>query len=388
MATEGSGENSSAAENETPQIRRPSRPSEYDGSLDSLLFYYDPIPLFVVNGDSGAIFVINRSATETFQYPEKELLNLSFWKLFDIEEAVRLWKELHRIAQDEQVFVPKLVARKKDGQPFFVHLHARRFGETFLVRTIDITDRLESEGLIIQASKMVTLGEVAMGLAHELNQPLNVMRLAADFLTKTAKRDTQISQEDLLKVSSNMSEHIDRAVRVVRHLQEFGKNTGLDLLPVDVNEPIREVFDMLGQQLKARNIEVDLDLDDDLPNILADRYGLEQIFLNLVTNARDAMESKEQGVTKNLTVRTYIEADQVVASVSDTGKGIPPQMQDKIFAPFFSTKRVGKGTGLGLSICRNLVGDFRGRIEVESTPDVGTTFKVSFPVQTAAAAVM
>jgi histidine kinase len=116
-----------------------------------------------------------------------------------------------------------------------------------------------------------------------------------------------------------------------------------------------------------------------LPKILADKYRLEEIFLNLVTNARDAMESKEPGTTKRLTIRTCAEADQVVALVSDTGKGIPPQMQDKVFAPFFSTKKVGKGTGLGLSVCRNLVRDFRGHIELESTPDVGTTFKVGFP---------
>ncbi len=387
MATEGSRQNAHTADNETPELRRPRRPSEYDGSLDSLLFYYDPIPLFVVNGDNGRILEINRSTTELFQYSEKELLNLSFWKLFDIEEAVRLWKELHRIAQDEQVFVPKLVARKKDGHHFFVHLHARRLGQTFLARTIDITGRLEGEGQVIQASKMATLGEVAMGVAHELNQPLNVMQVAADFLAKMVKRDEKISAENLLKISSNISAQVDRAVRVIKHLREFGRKTEPDLYPVTLNEPIRDVFEMLGRQLKVRNIEVELDLNDDLPKILAEKYRLEQIFLNLVTNARDAMESKEPGATKKLTIRTYAQADQVVALVSDTGKGIPPQMQDKIFAPFFTTKKVGQGTGLGLSICRNLVTDFRGHIEVESTPDVGTTFKVSFPAQATAAVI-
>jgi signal transduction histidine kinase len=154
----------------------------------------------------------------------------------------------------------------------------------------------------------------------------------------------------------------------------------LKVYPVDLNGPIRGVFTLLGQQLKLRNIEVNLELDEGLPKILADRNRLEQIFLNLVTNARDALEAKGPEAAKKLTITTSREGKAVVTAVWDTGTGMPEGIRKKIFEPFFTTKEAGQGTGLGLSITYNLVKDFKGNIEVESAPDVGTTFKVSFPV--------
>jgi signal transduction histidine kinase len=112
---------------------------------------------------------------------------------------------------------------------------------------------------------------------------------------------------------------------------------------------------------------------------MADRNRLEQVFLNLVTNARDAMEAKGPGATKDLTITTYQDGDWVAATVSDTGTGMPEGIRNKIFEPFFTTKAAQKGTGLGLSITYNLVKDFKGDIDVESTPDVGTTFTIRFP---------
>jgi signal transduction histidine kinase len=129
-----------------------------------------------------------------------------------------------------------------------------------------------------------------------------------------------------------------------------------------------------------RNIEVNLELDKGLPKILADGNRLEQIFLNLVTNARDAMEAKGPEAPKKLTITTSREGKAVVAAVWDTGTGMPEGIRKKIFEPFFTTKETGQGTGLGLFITYNLVKDFKGNIEVESAPNVGTTFKVSFPV--------
>lgn len=354
-----------------------------------LLFRYDPNPLFLVDVDSGKILDVNNSAIATYQYERKELLEMPFWKLFDVDEAVRLWKDIHRFAEGEYISVPKLWARKKDGNHFFIDLRARGgskglgsgdLGEALIIRTVDITERLEREAQLIQASKMATLGLVATGVAHELNQPLSAMQVGADFFAKMIKRGQKISEEDLLKVSGNISEQVDRAGRIINHLREFGRKTEFELYPVDLNEPIRDVFTIVGQQLTVRNIEVELELDKALPKILGDKNRLEQIFLNLVTNARDAMDAKSPMAIKKLTITTYREGDRVVALVSDTGKGMPPQIQERIFAPFFTTKEVGKGTGLGLSICHNLVKDFKGDIGVESTLDIGTTFKISFPI--------
>ena len=235
---------------------------------------------------------------------------------------------------------------------------------------------------MIQASKMATLGEMATGIAHELNQPLNVIRVGADFFAKMIRRGQKISEEELLKVSRNISEQVNRATNIINHLREFGRKSDLEVYPVDLNEPIRDVFTILGQQLRLRNIEVSLRLDEPLPKILADKNRLEQIFLNLVTNARDAMEAKGPEPNKKLTITTYQQRDRVVALVADTGVGMSKQVREKIFEPFFTTKEVGKGTGLGLSITYGLVKDLGGDIDVKFTSDIGTIFRVSFPIHT------
>ncbi|TFG89966.1 MAG: GHKL domain-containing protein [Candidatus Atribacteria bacterium] len=227
---------------------------------------------------------------------------------------------------------------------------------------------------------MTTLGEMATGIAHELNQPLNVIRLGSDIFAKTIEKKKKISEDKLLKVSRNICCQVDRAAKIINHLREFGCKNRSRSYPLDLNESILAVFSFLGSQFKSRGIEVDLQLDEGLPKILASKNLLEQIFLNLVTNAREAMEAKGPGTKKSLAITTHEEEGKVVVLVSDTGTGIPDQIFKKIFDPFFTTKEVGKGTGLGLSIVYRIVKDFGGDIYVKSTSDTGTIFALGFPI--------
>ena len=355
-----------------------------------VLFNCDPNCLFMVEMDSAKILDLNKAATKVYEYDREELLGMSLFDLLDKEDAQRLGKELGRLAKEgDYVFVPKLRVRRKDSGHFYIDFHARvgkfrerergSLGLSLIVRTVDITLGLEQQAQLVQASKMATLGEMATGMAHELNQPLNVMRMGADFVAKMIRRGQEISDEQLLTVSRNISEQVERATNIINHLREFGRKGDFKIYPVDLNQPIRDVFTIMGEQLRLRDIEVNLDLDKAIPKIMAGRNRLEQIFLNLVTNARDAMKERGMEDVKKITVTTYLEGDLVVAEVSDTGKGIPERVQEKMFEPFFTTKEVGKGTGLGLSITYGLVRDFKGGIDVESTLDVGTTFRVRFP---------
>ncbi len=355
-----------------------------------LLFNNDPNPLFMIDYDSGKILDVNYSAGQNYQYEREELLKMSFLDLLDVEERERVWKELEHPPEDVYVFVPNAWARKKSGDHLVINLHARSgklkdtengsAGGALIVRTVDITRRLEQAAKLTQASKLATLGEMATGIAHEINQPLNAIQVGADFLAKMIKRGKEITKEQLLKVSRNISEQVNRSSNIINHLREFGRQSDFHVYPVDLNQPIQDVFTMLGQQLNLRNIEVLLDLEEGLPEIRADKNRLEQVFLNLITNAWHAMEATGAETPKRLTISTCQEGNKVVAMVSDTGKGMSEQTQKKIFEPFFTTKETGKGTGLGLSISYNLVKDFGGDIEVESTLDEGTTFRLTFPI--------
>lgn len=354
------------------------------------LFSYDPNPVFVVDVESADILDANQSACSTYQYGHKELLGMSFLDLFEPEDAAQLWAELSRSDTDEGVFMTKLQGQRKNRNLFFVNVHAsvgkfqelenRALALSYIVRTVDITRRLQREAELAQASKLATLGEMATGIAHELNQPLNVIRVGADYLSRMTTRGDDISQDQLLKVSRNMSDQVERASNIINHLRDFGRKSDLKLYPVDINEPIRDAFSMLGQQFRLREIDVNLQLDESLPRILADKNRLEQIFLNLLTNARDAMEAKGAGAIKKLTISTVETDGKVAALVSDTGVGMSKEIREKIFEPFFTTKEVGEGTGLGLSISYGLVRDLGGDIELQSTSEEGSVFEVSFPV--------
>ena len=352
-----------------------------------LLFNYDPNPLLVVDIDSGEILDVNNATIVTYGYDRKELEKTSFWQLFDTEETPRMRKELYAVGGEQYFYIPRLEAKRKEGSRFIVDLHARgavtenegnAIGGPLIVRTVDITRRLEQEANLIQAGKMATLGEMATGIAHELNQPLNVIQVGVDFFTKMVNRGQQLSEDQLIKTCKNMRAQVDRATRIINHLREFGRKSDFDSYPVDINQPLEDVFTILGQQLRLRKIDVKLDLHEGPLMILADKNRLEQIFLNLVSNARDAMEAKALG-DKILTITTYLDGNNVVASISDTGIGIPQAIQEKVFQPFFTTKEIGKGTGLGLSISYNLIKDFKGEIGVESTEGKGTTFRIQFP---------
>lgn len=250
-----------------------------------------------------------------------------------------------------------------------------------MVYKLDISEKeikkLEQKTQLIQASKMSTLGEMASGVAHELNQPLNVIRMGATFLSKMIKKSQKIEDKDLKTVTEEIVGQVDRASAIINHMRDFSR-IGVKRTEIDVNVPIRNIFGIFGQQFKVRNIEIELDLDDNLPHIMADSNKLEQVLLNLIVNARQAIEEKDEPGGK-VTIKSFSDRGQVAISISDTGNGIPEDILDKIFEPFFTTKKVGVGTGLGLSISYGIVQDYGGTIDAKTDLGVGTTFLLKFP---------
>jgi PAS domain S-box-containing protein len=352
------------------------------------LFDNDPNPIFVFDRLTFKIIDANVRATEKYGYSKEELLQMSFRDLGDPEDA----EKIRSSVVEACISLPKVRHRKKDGSIMHVDIHSCpriHLGEDVIIANIaDISDSIQAEAQLIQASKMATLGEMSAGVAHELNQPLNAIRIGSDLLKKIVENGETLEPGLTGKVSREIGAQVERAANIINHLREFGRKSDSDELEkVFINKPITDVFTVLGQQLKLKQIKVNLNLDETLPAVYGVSNRLEQVFINLVMNARDAIgEMLEENSQKEreglLNIRTYQEKGRVVAVVRDNGNGMPDRVKEKIFEPFFTTKDVGRGTGLGLSISYGIVKDYGGTIEVESMPGSGTIFKITFPAIT------
>jgi PAS domain S-box-containing protein len=337
----------------------------------------------------GKIAFANRKFAEIYGYSREELAGMESWRLVYPEDRVLTDKIRAKRLKGEEV-LSEYQARglTKDGKTIWITRRNTRIDyegkPAILGNIVDITESREKEGQLIQASKMSTLGEMATGVAHELNQPLSTIQIGTDYFRNVAKQGRKILHDELTFVSEQMTQQVARAVGIIDHMREFGHKAEIQGEKVDMNQPVRAVFTLLGEQLRVRGIKVKLDLDDDLPPVFANSNRLEQVFIDLVVNARDAMgEAKErlkrEGFANTLTVKAFQEKGRVVVTIADTGTGIPDDIKEKIFEPFFTTKEVGKGTGLGLSISYGIIKDYDGTIEVKTEADKGTTFKISLP---------
>jgi histidine kinase len=348
------------------------------------IFNNIPNPVFVMDAESLEIRDCNDAVQTVYGYEKNEILHRCFAELFPEEERPRTVAKVMRssvIHQARQIH--------KDGRTLFVDMWispveypGRR---ALLVTTSDITKRLEAEQQLIQASKMATLGEMATGVAHELNQPLAVIKTASRFFIKKVKNDEPIPPHLLSTMAEEIDSHVDRASRIINHMREFGRKSDRKLDPISINEVLKKTSEIFSQQLKARGIDLLWDLADPLPPVHADSNRLEQVFINLLINARDAIEDKVQTKAdskgeKKIFLATRCRDHVVQVEIRDTGTGIPREVIGKIFEPFFTTKDVGKGTGLGLSISYQIVQDFGGTIQAVSRPGEGAAFIINFPV--------
>ena len=243
----------------------------------------------------------------------------------------------------------------------------------------DITERVETEQQLIQASKMATLGEMATGIAHELNQPLSVIKTVSSFFLRKIEHGDALDMEALSTMLEKVDKNVDRATRIINHMRQFARKTDQELAPVQVNDVLRSAFEIFSQQLKVRSIIVKWSLAESLPKVKADPQRLEQVFINLLINARDAIEEKREqqhsdSEEEHIDISTEQGRQQVVCRICDTGIGVPEAVREKIFEPFFTTKEVGKGTGLGLSISYSIIKDYRGNIEVVAHAPQGACF--------------
>lgn len=351
------------------------------------LFNNDPSPIFILDSSTFEILDFNKRVEEQYGCLKEDLLRASFFGLSK-EEDQELIQGFKDLAPEQSLLFSKKRHYRKNGRPFYVNINVSRakYGEldVLIASITDITESVEKDAQLIQASKMTTLGTMVAGMAHEISQPLNVIQVCSDFFAKMLKRGQKIDDEELQSISRDISDNVQRAAGIIKHMRDFSRQSEVVKSKININDPIQDVFKILGHQLKVHGVRLELDLDPGLPNILAEHNRMEQVFVNLVNNALDAMDEKQRqdegGKTeKVLTVTSQQAGNEILVRVSDTGTGMSKEVVDKIFEPFYTTKEVGRGTGLGVSISYGIVQDYQGEILVDSEVGRGTTFELRFP---------
>jgi PAS domain S-box-containing protein len=256
-------------------------------------------------------------------------------------------------------------------------IERREDGEAEAVGYIaDITEERNIQAKALSSSRLATLGEMATGLAHELNQPLAVMSLAAENATRALARRGEAGIPDAQARLARIGEQSQRARDIVDHLRLFGRSDEGEPEPVALHQAVEGALVLTTGALRKGGITLRLDLPDDLPSVLARLVPLEQSLVNLILNARDAIETQGRGEGE-IVLHAAATADEVALSVTDDGGGIPEQVLERLFEPFFTTKAQGQGTGLGLAICHATMRDFGGSIAAENVPG-GARFVMRF----------
>ncbi|WP_432738334.1 two-component system sensor histidine kinase NtrB [Maridesulfovibrio sp. FT414] len=243
----------------------------------------------------------------------------------------------------------------------------------------DVTMEKEYQAKFYQAEKMATIGVLAAGVAHEINNP---MAAVAGFAEGIQRRLTRLDEsipddlaEDLYDYTNTILKECLRCQDIVKTLLSFSRPVASEFLPVDLNQVAKDTLRLLDHQFRRyQHINLNMELTSPLHHIYGNEAQLKQVVLNLLTNAVDAVEEKG-----DISVRTFVEDDHVGLKVCDSGCGIPEENRDMLFEPFFTTKKVGRGIGIGLSTCYNIVREHRGEIIVDSEVGIGSCFTVRFP---------
>jgi len=236
----------------------------------------------------------------------------------------------------------------------------------------------ELNAQLVQSDKLAALGKMAAGVAHEINNPLQVIIQQIGWMEDLLEEEELKQSENIEefgKAIKKIEDHVERARKVVHGMLGYARKMEPHLEDVDVNAVIRQTIDLLGNYARINNITIKTELSTDLPIIAADGSQLQQVFMNLLSNAIDAV-----GKNGAIEIKSRKSGPEIHIEVSDSGPGIPEEMQKRIFDPFFTTKQTGKGVGLGLWITHNIVEKMGGSISVKSRVGQGTTFTVQIPV--------
>jgi two-component system NtrC family sensor kinase len=333
--------------------------------------------IFTVDSDF-RISSANKVVLNSTGYGPEEIIGIKVTRFVPPDQRPRIFKLLKRRLASvqapatfelpvwgkhrrETILEVTIRVQREGKRPVSVHCIAR-----------DITMRRQLEQQLRQTEKLSTIGKLVAGVAHELNNPLTSIIGYASLLQDS---DLPKDQQEDLKVIFRQAQ---RARVIVRDLLTFARKIDLETEPVDLNEIIQASLSLMKPHLQNQNIKLTTSLDLGLPQTIADPHQLEQVFINLITNAVQALAANEG--SRQLIIESRHEADTILLSIADNGPGISNDIINRLFDPFFSTKQVGEGTGLGLSICFGIISEHKGRIWADHALNGGAIFHIELPV--------
>ncbi len=335
---------------------------------------------------TGKILIFNEGAASILGYSPEEGRRLNIRSLYPGQGARRVMGKLRgeEFGGSGKLRSYSVELRSKSGELIPISLNAsivREGGREVATigffhdmrEAIRMKRELEQTQLqLLQSEKMASLGKLAAGVAHQLNNPLNGITL----YTRLVMEEYEL-QDDVRKDLRRVLRDVERCRRTVRELLEFARQTRQEVRPQDVNRAISRTLFLLENQSLFQNIEIQRQLGSSLPQVPMDIQQIGHVLMNLILNAAEAIDGRGKLVVRSYTARG---GDRVCIEISDTGPGIPKEVLPHIFEPFYTTKEQGKGTGLGLSMVYGIVKNHHGSIRVASTPGQGATFTVELPV--------
>ena len=345
-------------------------------------------PLIIVTLDlAGNILTFNPGAEDSIGYKSEELVGRSVAVFFPDEEERRTLQrtvvregavrdhETHLVRKDgTQVPVSMTVSQLKDADGNVV-------GTVTIAK--DISARRALLNQVLQSERMAAVGRLAAGVAHEINNPLAVMGEIAGYLDELMEDDPQIgeadTQDEIKTGIPKIIQQVQRCRNITLRLLSFARKSAARVEVTDVNRAVEEIIPFVAKDAHHAQIDIEKDYEGNLPPVRIEEMQLQEIFINLINNAIQAVSAFRNSGGR-IRITTRLDSGKVVATVADNGPGIDPDVAGKLFDPFVTTKAPGRGTGLGLSICYAIVKRYDGEILVESEPGQGATFKVILPV--------
>ena len=310
----------------------------------------------------------------------EEIIGRSCFELVTEGDSAKAIEYIEKTLMEGHTGITLYTFVKKDGSEFTaasstaVIRNASGDAAGFVILATDVTEQQKRQNQLMITDRLASIGQLASGIAHEINNPLTAVLGLSELLKEKVLQDEV--KEDLEIISKEAL----RAANVIRGLLTFARGKGSESELLDINSIVQEVLRLYAYEQRLNNINVSMSLAPDLPLVKFNGAQMQQVLINLIVNAEQAMlETNEGG---NLKITTEEDRGMVRVSVSDDGPGIIRENMKKLFTPFFTTKEVGKGTGLGLSICHGIVTEYGGRIYARSAPGEGATFIVELPVAT------